>query len=413
MEEEFPQECVEEVREERRDPEFALPACSVNVTLGLSGEQKLYVVLPTEIRPDLPFSFSAPLIQDPSRTRIKDPSISPTNRWLLKRVGTVAAQAMERWAGNSGLTLNERADAYQLLPDPNAEGHSIDSDCTQIVIDAFRAHVEQSPVVLTHDGGLAPQGDCLSPPLEISRVWSPSQLLDLFGKGHHYVLAEQVHAEARPRLADWNLVTPLSRDNIESRLRNTPYPPLPSEDGLLDLWAFLEESVRRFPYYFGSCAIVPVIGQDTLFPTERVFVIGTSERTLSEADWQFLCEYVPLVSPDWVEMIESAKKPQSGESATSDSRLQLAANVYRLLDIDRHVNLGKIIATATKLVFESYPGDKGLALALIAARADVAVPEDFQYKCAGGKWYPIANGRYPNRRWLLTGFCQRIGSLCT
>ena len=49
---------------------------------------RLFVVLPTGVETELPFPCNAPLIQDPARLEDKDPTISPTNRWLLQRAGT-------------------------------------------------------------------------------------------------------------------------------------------------------------------------------------------------------------------------------------------------------------------------------------------------------------------------------------
>jgi hypothetical protein len=43
------------------------------------------------VKTALPFACNAPFIQGPARLKIKDPEISPTNRWLLERVGKLAA----------------------------------------------------------------------------------------------------------------------------------------------------------------------------------------------------------------------------------------------------------------------------------------------------------------------------------
>ena len=61
------------------------------------GQGTLYVVLPTGVETPLPFACNAPFIQDPARLKIKDPETSPTNRWLLERVGQLAATVMLEW----------------------------------------------------------------------------------------------------------------------------------------------------------------------------------------------------------------------------------------------------------------------------------------------------------------------------
>jgi hypothetical protein len=82
----FPQDCLDEIRAERNE-EIDFPPCEVVVVLGAAEQQRLYCVLPTEVTVELPFSCHAPFVQDPARTGIKDPSISSTNAWLLDRAG--------------------------------------------------------------------------------------------------------------------------------------------------------------------------------------------------------------------------------------------------------------------------------------------------------------------------------------
>lgn len=85
-EEPFPDEALEEIRQERDVEDLHLPPCRVQLVVGLPKTQRLYVVLPTGAELDLPFSCNAPFLQDPGRYGIKDPSTSPTNRWLLARL---------------------------------------------------------------------------------------------------------------------------------------------------------------------------------------------------------------------------------------------------------------------------------------------------------------------------------------
>jgi hypothetical protein len=87
-EEAFPEEALEEIKQERllsEGQEANFPPCKVELVLGAVG--RLYVVLPTGVKTELPFACNAPFIQDPARLKIKDPETSPTNRWLLDRVG--------------------------------------------------------------------------------------------------------------------------------------------------------------------------------------------------------------------------------------------------------------------------------------------------------------------------------------
>jgi hypothetical protein len=116
----FPDDALEEIRQERNvsdDKEFSFPPSQVEIVLG--ADPGIYVVLPTGVRPELPFACNAPFMQDPARVKIKDPQTSPTNRWLLTRVGRLAAKSMYKWFSNRELDIPERARAYELLVNPS------------------------------------------------------------------------------------------------------------------------------------------------------------------------------------------------------------------------------------------------------------------------------------------------------
>ena len=112
----FPADALEEIREERDvDQETEFPPCRVEIVLGAKGQ--LYVVLPTGVTTSLPFACNAPFIQDSARLKIKELVISPTNRWLLERVGKLAASVMLQWIRQENVSVAERSRAYRLFPD--------------------------------------------------------------------------------------------------------------------------------------------------------------------------------------------------------------------------------------------------------------------------------------------------------
>ena len=87
-EENFPRNALQEIRQERMltlGEEISFPPSRVEIVLGL--ESYLYVVLRTGVKTRLPFACNAPFIQDPARLKIKAVETSPTNRWLLYRLG--------------------------------------------------------------------------------------------------------------------------------------------------------------------------------------------------------------------------------------------------------------------------------------------------------------------------------------
>ena len=153
----FPQAALNEVRNERNvTGDLDLPPCAVEIVLGIDDDQRLYVVLPTGVRPPLPFSINAPFIQDPGRFGIKDPAISDTNRWLLERASALAADSFTSWLANTSLNVPDRARAYDLLPKPFAEDRTSAESCAQIVAKEFGQLVDGKRILLTSDGKVCP-----------------------------------------------------------------------------------------------------------------------------------------------------------------------------------------------------------------------------------------------------------------
>jgi hypothetical protein len=133
----FPADAIEEIRQERMTHDFELPPCHVEIVLGLPGPQKLYTVLPTHVQVDLPFSCNAPFVQDPARMAIKEPSISSTNEWLLRRLGELAAKAMLVWLETTELPLDQRAEAYRLLLPTTTSQGGLGGDCAALIRAGF------------------------------------------------------------------------------------------------------------------------------------------------------------------------------------------------------------------------------------------------------------------------------------
>ena len=179
--EEFPDDALEEIKKERMidaGEKIKFPPCKVGIVLvegGSPSEQsrdapsayaketasaargRLYAVLPTAVKTTLPFACNAPFMQNPDRYAIKDPETSPTNRWLLERVGGLAASAMLNWLGQEDLLLAERSRAYGLFPDRNILEYSLDGACGRIVRAAFAKAIDGREILLTESEQLRPQ----------------------------------------------------------------------------------------------------------------------------------------------------------------------------------------------------------------------------------------------------------------
>ncbi|MGD0854214.1 MAG: ATPase, partial [Dehalococcoidia bacterium] len=116
QDEQFPEEALTEIKQEcpNLEKETTFPPCKVEIVLGVSG--RLYVVLPTGVKTSLPFACNAPFVQDPARLKIKESELSPTNRWLLARVGKLAGDSLIQWLNSGTLPAAEKCQAYDLWP---------------------------------------------------------------------------------------------------------------------------------------------------------------------------------------------------------------------------------------------------------------------------------------------------------
>jgi hypothetical protein len=173
----FPEDALEEIRQERMilmDEEMSFPPCKIEIVLGLEG--RLFVILPTGIKTDLPFACNAPFIQDPARLKIKDPETSPTNLWLLERVGKLAIEAMLKWVESKDLDIKERCKAYAFFPYLDQEDQSVEGCCGRIVEEACDATLSNHAYLITEDGLLVKDKECLAIPDLMFDVWSSDQL---------------------------------------------------------------------------------------------------------------------------------------------------------------------------------------------------------------------------------------------
>lgn len=182
-EESFPEEALEEIKQERllsEGQEANFPPCKVELVLGAVG--RLYVVLPTGVKTELPFACNAPFIQDPARLKIKDPETSPTNRWRLDRVGRLAGEVMLNWLGNSEKGNEYRAQAYNLMPDIDRDDNSLDGVCSATAECSFDDVITGKPILLTESGELVEKNESVILPIELSDIWSAEEAANFLMK---------------------------------------------------------------------------------------------------------------------------------------------------------------------------------------------------------------------------------------
>ncbi|QSZ66151.1 ATP-binding protein [Methanofollis aquaemaris] len=304
--EEFPAEAIEEIQRERMagDQEFSLPPCKVEIVVGVPGPQNLYVVLPTDKETRMPFSVNAPFVQDPARMGIKDPSISPTNRWLLERVGRLVAESMSEWLGNEQCDLSERAEAYRLLP---AHREWVNG-CDVIICSVISEYLERSPILLASDGSLVKT--CFVPPYPLYEIWDPENIAIFAGKDYTAILSRTIRSDYRERLEKWGLLAINNDSEIVEWFKTHTVPRPAEDDQIVLLWAYVIRYYRG--YYPDKLDIIPVGGLDRLYPPNRVVRVGDSIRGLSEDDTEFLSNYLHFIDQSFIRKVtEQLKNPKA------------------------------------------------------------------------------------------------------
>lgn len=402
---EFPTDALEEVRRERGEADFELPPCRVELVLGIRDDQRLYAVLPTDVEIDAPFSANAPFVQDPAREGIRPPSTSPTNTWLLRRVGELAASAMLGWVSDTSVPLEERASAYALAPAPgNQTGWDNEQQATRLLADAFGQRAKQTPCLLTQEGGLAAAGACRVLPPELHDVWDPPTLRGLFGGGKPHLLARQVAGVARDALRKWQWIDVTTPAQVAERLAQPTGPgsygakPVPrpaSDDQLLVLWDFLQSRVgpQHGTVYYAvkRWTVVPTRHRRELRSPADVLVVGGKEPTLSDEEWEFLTGQVAVADPAWLRRLADATADEQGKT-----RVARARELARRLGLEQRVGVQQVVDKAAMEAFDvsrrASLGSNEIRLAQIAAKVDAVVRPSFMYLCQDGKWRPVSDG---------------------
>src|ERR1035441_4040486 len=242
--ESFPNEAIREIREARTlgmGEEYELPPCKVEIVLGAAG--RLFVVLPTGVKTNLPFACNAPFIQDPARVNVKEPGTSATNRWLLERAGKLAGAAMLQWLEQRDLSAGQRARAYSLLPVPSADNTSLEGSCGGIVRTAFRGAIEGQRLLLTDNGAVVKAGAAVVLPSPLFEVWPTEPIAATFDVRGRPPLNRNVSTSNSRRLCDWRLAEEILRTHIAATLRKNSLPNPATWQQLIQLWAYLAPEV--------------------------------------------------------------------------------------------------------------------------------------------------------------------------
>jgi len=389
----FPEDAKAEIRQERMvedSEETDLPPCSVEIVLGLEG--RLYVVLPTDVKVCLPFGCNAPFIQDPARLKIKDPGTSPTNRWLLERVGRLAAATMLDWLKRGDLPIVDRVRAYQLLVCTSQADDSLEGACESIVAEAFKEAIQDKEFLLTHAGDLFASGNCLAVPPWLTDVWSPEQISALFDESHRPILAAAVDAETRAGLARSGHLPQIGLSEVMQVLRNNHLPRPDSWSSLLMLWQAVAETIAapRQPWQqsWNDVRIVPVQGHDCLYSGPEVVRLGEKRLLKSNDDWEFLGRHLLVMNPNWTRFIaEQRRVADSEQDSQLGTQVHNADRVLQAIGLSDSSDVGRVMERVSEAFFAepNTSDDDCIRLAHIAAALQSSLPSSFQFITRDGK----------------------------
>ncbi|HMO82315.1 MAG TPA: hypothetical protein PKD24_16170 [Pyrinomonadaceae bacterium] len=384
-EEAFPQDALNEISQERLlgdQSDVAFPPSNVELVLGAKG--RLFVVLPTGVETQLPFAVNAPFIQDPARLKIKDPDTSPTNRWLLARVGTLAAKVMCEWLNCSDLSEMERAEAYRFLPRLSQDDNSLESACTSFVVAAFEKEINGKPLLLTTDGVLKHKSEALKYPDELHQVWETDDIVKTFDPDlQRPPISTHIKPENRVKLGLWGALIELdSRSIIEILCRHSPPKP-DTWQKLMILWAYLAPDLTRFQLSRERRAvkIVPVRGKGTLFNADQVVRLGEKRLVQSDDDWEFLSRYLLVLNQNWPPyIVEQRRLAHSGDSSISGDTAEHTHNLLISLGLINSSDLSLVIEQVAEKFFgeDVVRTREAVQLTQIAAKLGVGLGEAFR-----------------------------------
>lgn len=396
--EEFPEDALEEIRGERLlsdDEDLTFPPSRVEIVVGAEG--RLYVVLPTGVSTRLPFAVNAPFIQDPARMKIKDPETSPTNRWLLDRVGKLAATTMHIWLSNQDIGLEERSKAYDLLPDVNRKDNSLEGSSATTVELAFEAGVEDKKVLLTEVGELVDAKMAIHLPAELSNIWpvsAPSQLLDEQKRPAFSYGVSELNVR---KLVNWQWLEQLTNDDFLEALTHNHLPKPADWSKLFALWTYIAPDMTGYGVDDpASIRIFPVKGANVLYAANEV--VRLSERKLSfnsDEDWQFLSNHLLLMDSKWIEFLERRQNDFISPDSEDDEEFESVFDILSEVGLKSASDASAIVDRVARSYFGA-PGVKlsdCIRLSQIAAKFGAILNDDFRFVTRDRNIHKAGSGR--------------------
>lgn len=390
----FPSDALAEIKSERvlgAEETTDFPPCTVEIVLGAWGQ--LYVVLPTGVVTGLPFAINAPFVQDPARLKIKDPETSPTNWWLLGRVGALAASAMLQWLRDGASSVPQRSRAYRLLPDVGREDSSLEGTTTALVAEAFGRRIANEPYLLTKDGALQPAGQSVVLPEELLDVWPGDQAATLLDAPNRPAFSRHVPSDDREKLVRWGVLEEVSKDEVLRILEDAHLPRPEGWPRLLKLWAYLAPEVTGYRYFAkkNHLRILPVQGKAVLYAADEVVRLGERRLLQSEADWDFLAAYLLVLNQNWLRFLaEQRRVAQEHAEPRAMEDVEAAYGILASIGMGDSSDASAVIEKVAEVFFarSSVTRADCVRLAQIAAKLGANAGEFFRFVTEDGQLRP-------------------------
>lgn len=368
----FPEEALEEIRQERMlgdDQEMDFPPSKVEIVLGAKG--RLYVVLPTGVETPLPFACNAPFIQDPARVKIKGPETSPTNRWLLQRVGALAASVMLQWLEDETASLVEKSRAYNLFPDVDREDSSLEGTCAASVETSFDDSLDGRAFLLTDEGALKPTKQSIVVPHELFDIWPAAQVSSLLDEGARPAMCRHISPEDVGRLVHWGVTEEITKERLIAALQSKHLPRPKAWRQLLKLWAYIAPEIIGYNFHIRKKDIrfIPVQGKEVLYSANEVVRLGEKRLLQSEADWNFLAEHLLVLNQNWSRFLtEQRRLAEERKDADAVEEVEAAFAVLKQVGLEDTSDINKVVE---QVALDFFAGDS-LSLANCVQLAQIA-----------------------------------------
>lgn len=387
--EKFPIDALAEIRDERMltlDDHAEYPPCQVEIVVGANG--RLFVVLPTGVKTSLPFACNAPFIQDPARLKIKDPETSPTNRWLLGRMGKLAASVMLQWLKQETICIADRSMAYGMLPEVESDDYSLEGLCTAIIAENFNSIIENQNYLLTSYGDLKPANQSVIIPDEIIEIWPAKQAVSFLDDLNRPALTHHISKTNRSKLLCREVIEEITKDQIWDTLRSKQLPKPENWYQLLNLWGYVasEIAVNR-SYIVDEVHIVPVQGKEMLYAARDVVRLGKKKMLQSDEDWHFLSKHLQVLDNGWIRFLSEQQQGVEGnKDGAREKKLERIYDNLKSMRLDSSSTATKVINLASVEFFgqDEIIISDCVQLTQIAAKIRAKIRESYQYVTEDG-----------------------------